>query len=452
MIAKITRGSDAVGLARYLHGPGRSNEHVYVRGGRTYSGGLVIGGTVPVVDDRDGSGWARAFKLAHKQRPRVQKNVWQCSLRTHVDDRRLSDDEWNQVADQLAERLGFAEHPYVVVRHADDHVHVAVSRVADDGKVWKGAHDFRAVRPVMREAEQRYGLTEVPDHQQAPAPKTGLTQGEERRARRTGQTPVRADLAMNVRAAVDVAAGSGRAGFEAELDRAGILYRANVASTGRVNGYSFADPNRLDGDGQPVWFSASKLDRGLSWSKMAPTLDGPAKHRPAPGGKPVEPRKRLESGASFQRRTDEARAESDRIGRNRYRHERTNALRGEQQQHARFWTTQPVTAPPKKTAPPAAVSVDRRSTVERAAAGPLGAPAPRKPTQPTAVERAAAGPLGAPPPESAAARAARLARRGVTQANPTKAPVKKKPVEPSHQDRARRAAQKPQDPRRGMSR
>lgn len=450
MIAKITRGSDAVGLARYLHGPGRSNEHVYVRGGRTYSGGLVIGGTVPVVDDRDGSGWARAFKLAHEQRPRVQKNVWQCSLRTHVDDRRLSDDEWNQVADQLAERLGFAEHPYVVVRHADDHVHVAVSRVADDGKVWKGAHDFRAVRPVMREAEQRYGLTEVPDHQQAPAPKTGLTQGEERRARRTGQTPVRADLAMNVRAAVDVAAGSGRAGFEAELDRAGILYRANVASTGRVNGYSFADPNRLDGDGQPVWFSASKLDRGLSWSKMAPTLDGPAKHRPAPGGKPVEPRKRLESGASFQRRTDEARAESDRIGRNRYRHERTNALRGEQQQHARFWTTQPVTAPPKKTA--AAASVDRRRTVERAAAGPLSAPAPSKPTQPTAVERAAAGPLGAPQPESAAARAARLARRGVTQANPSKAPVKKKPVEPSHQDRARRAAQKPQDPRRGMSR
>lgn len=427
MIAKITRGSDAAGLARYLHGPGRANEHVYVRDGRTFSGGLVIGGTVPVVDERDGSGWARAFKLAHAQRPRVRKNVWQCSLRTHADDRRLSDDEWNQVVDRLAERLGFAEHPYVVVRHADDHVHVAVSRVADDGKVWKGAHDFRAVRPVMREAEQRYGLTVVPDHQQAPAPKTGLTQGEERRARRTGQTPVRAELAMNVRAAVDVSAGSGRAGFEAELDRAGILYRANVASTGRVNGYSFADPNRLDGDGQPVWFPASKLDRGLSWSKMAATLDGPPKHRPTPVQ--MEPRKRLESRASFQRRTDEARAEADRIGRNRYRHERTSALRGEQQQHARFWTTQPVTAPPKKTAVPAvAASADRH-----------------------AVERAAAGPLSAPPPESAAARAARLARRGVAPIN-LQAPVKKKPAEPSHQDRVRRAAQKPHDPRRGMSR
>ena len=418
MIAKITRGSDAAGLARYLHGPGRANEHVYVRDGRTFSGGLVIGGTVPVVDERDGSGWARAFKLAHAQRPRVRKNVWQCSLRAHADDRRLSDDEWNQVVDRLAERLGFAEHPYVVVRHADDHVHVAVSRVADDGAVWKGAHDFRAVRPVMREAEQRYGLTVVPDHQQAPAPKTGLTQGEERRARRTGQTPGRADLAMNVRAAVDVAAGSGRAGFEAELERAGILYRANIASTGRVNGYSFADPNRLDGDGQLVWFTASKLDRGLSWSKVAPRLDG---------------------------------GEAEQIGRDRYRHERTRVLVAERAQHARFWSTQPVTAPPEKTA--AAASADRRRTVERAAAGPLRAPAPRKkPTQPTAVERAAAGPLAAPPPESAAARAARLARRGVTQANPAKPPVKKTPVEPSHQERTRRAAQKPHDPNRGMSR
>lgn len=56
-----------------------------------------------------------------------------------------------------------------------------------------------------------------------------------------GEVPDRADFAMNVRAAVDVAAGSGRAGFEAELDRRGIFYRANVASTGKVNGYSFSD-------------------------------------------------------------------------------------------------------------------------------------------------------------------------------------------------------------------
>lgn len=227
---------------------------------------------------------------------------------------------------------------------------------------------------------------------------------------------------MNVRAAVDLAAGTGRAGFEAELDRAGILYRANVASTGRVNGYSFADPNRLDSDGQPVWFTASKLDRGLSWSKVSTTLDGPPKHQPAPVQ--VEPCKRLESAQSHQRRTEAARTAADQSGRNRYRHERAGALVAERAQHARFWSTQPVAA-----SKPIAEAAENRRTAEQAASGPLGAP-----------------------PESSAARAARLARRGVTQANPSKSLVKKTPVEPSHQDRERRAAQKPQDPRRGISR
>ncbi|WP_052692442.1 relaxase/mobilization nuclease domain-containing protein [Gordonia sihwensis] len=274
MIAKITRGSDAAGLARYLHGPGRSNEHTYRRDGRTFSGGLVIGGTVPVVDDRDGSGWARVFKLAHKMRPRVQRNVWQCSLRADPSDRRLSDAQWCQVAEDLADRLGFAEHPYVVVRHADDHVHVAVSRVSDTGQVWKAAHDFRAVRPVMREAERRYGLRQVPDSQQAPTPKTGLTQGEERRARRTKTPPPRTQLAVLVRKSAAIAAGRGREAFEAELDRVGIRWRANVAGTGRMNGYSFA--GHADAEGEPVWLAASKLDRNLSWSKLAPVLEVPA--------------------------------------------------------------------------------------------------------------------------------------------------------------------------------
>ncbi|GAC81975.1 hypothetical protein SAMN04488550_4589 [Gordonia malaquae] len=68
-----------------------------------------------------------------------------------------------------------------------------------------------------------------------------------------------------------------------------------------------------------------------------------------------------------------------------------------------------------------------------------------------AVERAAADLIGAPP-ESAAAFAARIARRGVVKANPAETPVKKRPVEPSRQDCARRAVQKPQDPRRGLGR
>ena len=270
----MSRGSDPRGLAAYLHGPGRANEHTYVRDGKTFSGGVVIGGTVPVADVASGKGWATDFVLAHQQRPRVVKNVWHASLRADPTDRRLTDSEWFQIGQHLAETLGYAAHPWVMVRHADDHVHIAVSRVAHDGTVWKASHDYRSVRPVMRAAEERFGLRRVADVQQEPGPKTGLTQGEERRARRTHAVPGRAELAMKVRAAADLAAGGGRDHFERELAALGVGYRLNQSpTTGRINGYSFTDPGHTDQTGQPVWFTASSIDRGLSWSRLAPRLD-----------------------------------------------------------------------------------------------------------------------------------------------------------------------------------
>jgi len=45
VIAKITRGSSARGLAEYLHGPGRAQEHSWrTEKGVTFAGGRVIAG------------------------------------------------------------------------------------------------------------------------------------------------------------------------------------------------------------------------------------------------------------------------------------------------------------------------------------------------------------------------------------------------------------------------
>ena len=362
MIAKMSRGSDARGLAAYLHGPGRANEHTFVRGGKTFSGGVVIGGTVPVADIASGKGWANDFTLAHRQRPRVVKNVWHASLRADPTDRRLGDGEWFQIGQQLADTLGYGSHPWVMVRHADDHVHIAVSRVSHDGSVWKASHDYRSVRPVIRAAEERFGLRRVPDLQQEPGPKTGLTQGEERRARRTHTVPGRAQLALAVRAAADLAAGHGREQFERELATLGVGYRLNQSpTTGRINGYSFTNPKHLDSAGQPVWFTASSIDRGLAWSKLAVHLDGPALHSPvrAPA---VEPKKRFESKTSFESRCAAA-AQSN--GRAVFRRDRVHAARDEHTRHAAFWRGQPEIDPAKTAANKAAAS---RAEHEHAAA------------------------------------------------------------------------------------
>ncbi len=124
MIAKISRGASVRGLANYLHGPGKANEHVY----EGVPGGRVIGGTLGAEGALDGSRWATDMATVMGQRPDVEKPVWHMSLRLPAKDRTLSDAEWRDVAQEMGERMGWAENPWVMVRHGQDHVHVVVSR------------------------------------------------------------------------------------------------------------------------------------------------------------------------------------------------------------------------------------------------------------------------------------------------------------------------------------
>ena len=72
-----------------------------------------------------------------------------------------------------------------------------------------------------------------------------------------------------------------------------------------MSGYSFALPGHVDPAGEAVWFRASQLDRGLSWSKVAPVLEAPAQ---APAV--VVPKRVLESTARHERRVEQAQAEA----------------------------------------------------------------------------------------------------------------------------------------------
>ena len=102
-----------------------------------------------------------------------------------------------------------------------------------------------------------------------------MSQGEHARALRTGEVPGREVLTVKVRAAVEASTGLGRETFEKVLDQQGIAYRANVASTGRVSGYSFAVPDKAKLPDKWVWFKASQLGKDLAWSKMQTRLDAP---------------------------------------------------------------------------------------------------------------------------------------------------------------------------------
>lgn len=162
MIAKITRGSNPGNIGAYLHGPGHANEHFYERNGGKYPGGVVVGGNVFVTGDADEKAWVKEMRAAMRTRPEITKPIWQASLRNTATDRRLTDAEWAQAGQTFAESMGFAEHPWVMVRHADDHVHVVVCRVSDEGQVWHGRNDRRAAQSACIGLELEYGLESAP--------------------------------------------------------------------------------------------------------------------------------------------------------------------------------------------------------------------------------------------------------------------------------------------------
>lgn len=318
MIAKITKGASFAGLANYLHGPGREQEHFY----GLAEGGQVIGGNLMVEGDRDGHRWAKDMHAAASRREDIERPVWHMSLRAAPTDPRLTDAQWRDIAQAHAEHMGWSSHPWVVVRHGEDHVHVVVCRVDFDGHVWSHRNDRYKAREASLQVEKQYRLrsTEKDAPQRARARSyaepvrekvpSNLTQGEFRRGERTGKTPERLSLAATVRASRDhaVRVGGGVAEFEAALRENGVQFRANVASTGRVSGYSFHQPGHVDAKGEPIWLKASDLDRSLSWGKLSKALSSPPPQRiPMPQ---VEPKRFLERSASYEARVQAAKVQA----------------------------------------------------------------------------------------------------------------------------------------------
>lgn len=162
MIAKITRGKNPGDIGAYLHGPGKANEHVHPANGKLVPGGVVIASNIGMEGHLDPTQWAGELRKAMNSRPEIKNPVWHASLRNTAEDPILSDEAWADMGQTFAEDMGFADHPWVMVRHGSDHVHVVVSRVSDLGEVWHGRNDRRAARSACTRLEQEHGLEQAP--------------------------------------------------------------------------------------------------------------------------------------------------------------------------------------------------------------------------------------------------------------------------------------------------
>jgi hypothetical protein len=296
---RISKGRSASGAMRYDHSKGRREEHVNAH---------RIGGTVP------GRAWqARAHTIdehARTMRPELAgRHVHRTALRLAPEDRRLTDKEWRVVAEEYVERMGFKDCPWEATRHADDHIHITVSRVQWDGELALDSHDFARAQTVVRGLEREHGLIDASQRYDRDHPQ--VSHGEKESAGRRQVVPEREQLRAAVRAAEHWSQGTCE-GFEAELERHGVRAAANVSkTTGRVSGYKYGIEGHTDKQGEQVWFKGSQLGRENSWAKTwerieaapsGPTAQQLAAVRAVMQSFPTSARDAMRSGRSAQAR------------------------------------------------------------------------------------------------------------------------------------------------------
>jgi hypothetical protein len=261
MIPRISKGTSAYGALAYDHGPGRRDEHTNAH---------KVAGNVP------GRTWRERARVidSHTKTVRgdISKPLHRTSLRVAENDRALTDHEWKQVANEYIERMGLTGCPWEATRHADDHIHITVSRVQWDGKVAKVGHDYARAQAASRHIERAHGLQDASLKYDRSRPQ--VSKGERESGERRKVTPEREQLREKLRAAERASDGT-RESYEEHLGVQGVRYRANVSkTTGRVSGYSYglddhvASPKGERGaPKEPVWFKGSQIGGDFSWSK-----------------------------------------------------------------------------------------------------------------------------------------------------------------------------------------
>jgi hypothetical protein len=292
VIGPISRGDNAGGLVRYLLGPGRAAEHHNQRVIAAEAGITAPRGTTlseeeiqTLAFEMDLPYRVHGTRITRKVQTaegtvRQPAHVWHVSLSNPAGDRVLSDAEWADIAEDLMNRLGFsggpgrAPCPWVAIHHGasaegNDHIHIAVSLVREDGTKASIHNDRINVGRACSRYERTYGLTIVEGR--AGGARHGRTAAEaqlekRRRVQGPGTQPVRpakAILESAVRAAA--VASSDEAEFVRRLRDANLAVRPRFTAGGSdgVVGYSVG----VRGD-NVVWYGGGRLSPDLTLPKL----------------------------------------------------------------------------------------------------------------------------------------------------------------------------------------
>lgn len=300
MIDRVYTGYRPAGLMNYLFGPGKYDEHTNPRVVATWDGrpeqwqpehigpgecdfdlGPLIAALqapakaagLPVANpDASNPAHNRYFRtLKSGERTLREGYVFHLTLRNDAQDRKLSDQEWAHIAQEMMHRSGVARRGdagaprWVAVRHDDDGIHIQATLVRQDTNRRVYPKFYKAkLRKAAEAMERLYGITST-----APADRTAAVnvgRGEQEKAARQGKHPARIELRDAVAQAAAVSLNE--YDFEHVLSEAGYLVEILRFPSGDLRGYKVARPGDVDRAGKPVWFGGNRLAADLSMPKL----------------------------------------------------------------------------------------------------------------------------------------------------------------------------------------
>jgi len=240
-------------------------DYAFERDSKGAEPGRLLGGNMSGQNARQ---LAAEFGQVRRTRPDIEKPVWHNALRLPKDEK-LTDAQWVAIADDYMQRMGFTEsHPRAFVLHDDvdgQHIHIVASRVSTEGKVYLGKNENLASTRHIQALEREHGLTitkgptyDAETGKIAMPESKQFKKGEVEMALRTSEEPPRQKLQRLINESK--ADHPTAVQFVQRLHAAGVTVRPNLASTGRLNGFSFA----LDG----VAFKGSQLGDQYKWTQL----------------------------------------------------------------------------------------------------------------------------------------------------------------------------------------
>ncbi|WP_327290128.1 relaxase/mobilization nuclease domain-containing protein [Streptomyces sp. NBC_01198] len=280
MIAAIKpAGANTRGLLAYLYGPGRHDEHLDPH---IVAGFAMLGMPDPGRDENGtltelGHYLDAPVDLRNSEfgKP-VTDHVWHCPVRAAPEDRFLSDAEWGDIAQRIVAAAGIAPAGddlacrWIVVRHADDHIHILATTVREDGRRPKLHDSGVRVGNECRKIEKDYGLRRLNkgDRTATRAP----SQAEMHKAARLGwEQTSRAWLQDRIRAAIPHAATAEE--LLAYLEAGDVMVKPRRGPSGDLLGYSVGRPGDLNEDGEQIYYPGGKIAPDLTLPKLKARLE-----------------------------------------------------------------------------------------------------------------------------------------------------------------------------------